>query len=144
MKITLQFPERLCCFVADETLNHVDDETFYLSADLRTKLKTGNYQPEDLVTVEITANAICKIIKSLGEESSHYAAEINAELKSVLKPQLVRYMDSTLPNFEDISTSNPELFAAVQEVIAFLNERENERQAWVNGRIESGRQRITA
>jgi hypothetical protein len=142
-KIPLLFPEKLCCFVADKMMDVVDDELFYLKADLRTLLKSGNYEnPTDLVPIEASPKAIKLIIEALGQEFEFVATDINQELRAELTPQLMKYLNPMAEDYVDISVSDPDLLASIQEVAIFFGERDDKKLKWANNKTTSGRQRL--
>lgn len=143
-KITLNFPEYLCCFVADKMMSIVNDETFRLTADLRAIIKAAEYEPADTVVLEATPLALKAIVEALGQEPEYVATDINQELRAALTPQLMKYLNPMDENYLDISESDPDLLESVMFVANFFAQRDDQKLAWRNSKIESGRQRLLA
>lgn len=131
-KLALQFKEKHLCFCANFLKKIVAANSFEILSELKTKVKGLELQPDDLVTVEVTASAVASIYDGLGQLPERLANSNNTEMAESLTLQL-----TTLA--ERVDEIGDEARAAI-EGIGVLRERnlamqasyEQEGRGWLN------------
>ena len=92
MKINLQ--ERHLCFVAYELSQQLVGSYIKILNTIRDSLNGANYQPTDLVEIDVDKTEIVVLYFELGNKPEYFTAKINKEMKNLLLPQFVNKIEN--------------------------------------------------
>jgi hypothetical protein len=87
--LTLNFKKKHIGYCASIMMNGSISQYFDLVSNVKSKLLSGTYDLEDLVTIEIKDIDLVTLYTNLGYLSERTAALVNKELKETLLPQLL-------------------------------------------------------
>ncbi len=121
----VQLKERHICYVTSQVLLVNGRSYDALLNRIAETVRAGGYQPDDMVPVDLNAQTVIDIFSMLGSLNERYAAAINAEMKTLLLPQLIAIGDEAAP-----------VLAAMQDVDNlrndFINQAIAEGRTWLN------------
>jgi hypothetical protein len=141
-KIPLQFKEKHLCYCLNHMMSVVSDSFFHIQADLREILSSNEYEPDDLITINIDPDTLFALHTQLGERPENLTSGIHQRLKEALIPQLLNYIQSIDPTDPDIPPMDLAIYQSVGYILQKLQARESAIDAWVESQISAGRQRV--
>ena len=83
----IKFKEKHLCFIVNHLSNIVLIESFKLVYEIKSKVNNNNYQPNDLVEIEVTPESVISIYNDLGYKPEYIVSQINREMKQSLIEQ---------------------------------------------------------
>lgn len=157
MKLSLQ--EKYLCFVTQHLTINLAGQYLNLLSELRNKIFGQNYQPTDLVEIEVDKTEVLAIYFEVGNKPEYFVSAINREMKTLLYSQFSNKMgdyqillsnlglsELTQSDINSLSPSDQIIAYEGQDVLWLIDQitkRDQTADVQLEGLIQVGRNLLT-